>query len=126
MTRYLWADVAERLAAEPPGTRFRCARHLAEHPKDAGLAPSVDLPVGQRADFRGGSLRVQDFGTHYEACLDLPAAPPVSYAPTSAVEAGAALGGLVGLMLGRSRDSTLVGAALAAAFTADRAARRRR
>jgi hypothetical protein len=105
MTVFRWADVADRLAVEPDGTRFRCARHLAEHPRDAGLQPSIALPVGQRADFRLGDLHVQDFGTHYEARV-------VSHAECMP------LGAALGLLVGRTREAALVGLFLAAALQA--------
>lgn len=126
-TVFRWADVARHLATEPAGTRFRVARHLAEHPRDAGLRVTLDVPVGQRADFRRQRLCVQDFGTHYEARLE-PVAPPASdaLAHTNQVVAGAALGSAMGLLLGRTREATVVGALLAAAFTAGARNRTRR
>src|SRR5262249_23561714 len=70
---WTWTDVTARLAAEPRGTRLRLPRPPVEPPLDGGLRRGVDLPVGQRADFRlplgDRTLCVQDFGSHYEAFL---------------------------------------------------------
>jgi hypothetical protein len=100
---WTWSDVQSRLAAEPDGTRLRLPRSQVEHPLDGGLVRAVDLPVGQRADFRTAAgertLCVQDFGSHYEA--DDPAA---------------AAGALFALLLAGTREATLVGALLGAAL----------
>jgi hypothetical protein len=115
---FRWHQVADCLAAEPPGTRLRVARHLAEHPGDAGLRPALGLPVGQRGDFRLARLVVQDFGSYYEAFLDAPSSgSPDEGSPAGArspagprgTEAAGA-GALLGLLLGRSREATLLGA----------------
>ena len=113
-----WTDVAARLAAEPDGTRLRVARPLVQHPLDGGMTRALDLPVGQRADFRlalgARSLCVQDFGSHYEAFLDGGAEAAV--APEGVLAAGAAAGALLALLLGGTREATLVGALLGAAL----------
>jgi hypothetical protein len=109
-----WTDIGDRLAGEPEGTRLRLARPLVQHPLDGGLDRGVDLPVGQRADFRLScgerTLCVQDFGTHYEAF----------FAPAEAGEPPrdpcAAAGALVALILTGQREATLVGALLGAAL----------
>jgi hypothetical protein len=109
-----WSDIGDRLAGEPEGTRLRLARPLVQHPLDGGLDRAVDLPVGQRADFRLAcgqrTLCVQDFGTHYEAF----------FASGDGVElprdAGAAAGALLALILTGRREATLVGAILGAAL----------
>jgi hypothetical protein len=106
-----WIDVAARLADEPDGTRLRLARPLVEHPLDGGLRRALDLPVGQRADFRLGALCVQDFGSHYEAFL-YPEAGRCAPPPTPSVAAGA----LLALLLAGTREATLVGAILGAAL----------
>jgi len=114
---WTWSDVTARLAAEPEGTRLRLPRPLAQHPLDGGLTRGVDLPVGQRADFRlpcgDRTLCVQDFGTHYEAFL-VGAAPPETEG--AAVDAGAGAGALVALLLAGTREAALVGALLGAAL----------
>ena len=108
-----WNDIGDRLAGEPDGTRLRLARPLVPHPLDAGLERGVDLPVGQRADFRlacgARTLCVQDFGTHYEAFF----APAQASEPPR--DAAAAAGALVALLLTGQREATLVGALLGAA-----------
>jgi hypothetical protein len=106
-----WTEIAARLAGEPGGTRLRLARPLVQHPLDGGLRRALDMPVGQRADFRLGSLCVQDFGSHYEAFLMADA--PVEAAPLTP---GAAAGALVALLLAGTREATLVGALLGAAL----------
>jgi len=109
-----WTDIGERLAGEPEGTRLRLARPLVQHPLDGGLDRAVDLPVGQRADFRLAcgprTLCVQDFGTHYEAFF----APPADAEPPR--DRGAAVGALVALILTGQREATLVGTILGAAL----------
>jgi hypothetical protein len=100
-----WSEVAATLAAEPNGTRLRVVRHRAENPRDAGLAPALAPPIGQRADFRLGRLYVQDFGSHYEAFL-------AGEAPAADLPADAAGGALLGLALARTREAALVGALL--------------
>jgi hypothetical protein len=101
-----WSEVAAQLAAEPQGTLLRVVRHMAENPRDAGLAPALAPPAGQRADFRLGRLYVQDFGSHYDAFL-------AGEAPAAELPAGAAGGALLGLALARTREAALVGALLA-------------
>jgi hypothetical protein len=112
---WTWTDVIARLAAEPPGTRLRLPRPLAQHPLDGGLRRGLDLPVGQRADFRlacgDTTLCVQDFGSHYEAFLEAGAAPA---APAPA-DPGALAGALLALLLSGTREAALVGALLGAA-----------
>ncbi len=100
-----WSEVAAKLEVEPAGTRLRVVRHRAENPRDAGLAPALAAPAGQRADFRLGRLYVQDFGSHYEAYL----AGDASAADLPGDVAG---GALLGLALARTREAALVGALL--------------
>ena len=122
---YSWRGIASQLAGEPPGTKVRVEKHLAEHPKDGGLRPGVGLPVGQTADFRltlpdCRGLHVQDFGTHYEAHIDQtdPACDLVRHlvqdAPGTFVVGSAIAGGLVGLILGRSIEAFAAGLLLGA------------
>ncbi|CAM4282358.1 Glycine zipper domain-containing protein [Corallococcus exiguus] len=127
MKALTWHAVAKLLSSQPPGSKVRLRRSLTQHPKDGGLVPTLGLPVGQRADYRldyGGEqvLYVQDFGTHLEARLD-PRRPPVtraaigasSEAPdTDAMLGGAAVGGLIGLLFGRSSSSVVTGLVLGA------------
>ena len=107
---FAWTDVAARLAAEPDGTRMRLARPLVQHPLDGGMARALQLPVGQRADFRlpigAHVLFVQDFGSHYEAFLDRGATDDAG----TELDPGAAAGALLALLLAGTREATLVGA----------------
>ncbi|TQF14919.1 hypothetical protein FJV41_16150 [Myxococcus llanfairpwllgwyngyllgogerychwyrndrobwllllantysiliogogogochensis] len=89
--------------------------------------PTLGFPVGQRADYRldyGGEqlLYIQDFGTHLEARLEQ-RRPPVARAVTEtsaeapdvdAVLGAAAVGGLIGLLFGRSSSSVVTGLVLGA------------
>jgi hypothetical protein len=122
---WTWAMVAQRLGVEPSGTRLRLEKHLAQHPTDGGLRPFLGLPVGQTADFRlllldCRGLHVQDFGTHYEAHIDQSDAQCdlVAHlrddAPAPLVVSSALIGGLVGLLLGRSKAAFAAGLVLGA------------
>jgi hypothetical protein len=120
---WLWHEVAQLLAAQPPGTVLRIQRHQVEHPGAAGLATSVAFPFGQRADFRSRDasqigLYVRDFGPYYEAHLE---GIQPSYAhdvrPPGAshgnhIAAMSALGALTGILLGRKPEAILAGAAV--------------
>lgn len=133
-----WSEVALVLLAEPAGTIIRVPRHLAEHPLDAGLRPALGLPQGQRADFRlrldrDRALHVRDFGAFYEAHID--ETDPehgtllraLRDAPGAGVTGTAVLGGLLGLLLGRSPRALVAGLVAGAALgaVAQRAARPR-
>jgi hypothetical protein len=118
-----WLQVAQHLKAKPVGTLFRVEKHLAQHPRDGGLHPSFGLPVGQQADYRlgypnCGGLHVRDYGTYYVAHLDRvnPVCDPVGHIvqDTPNLASGAAIGALVGLLLGRSKEALLAGAAVGA------------
>ena len=121
-----WEQVLETLWQEPAGTVLRAPKHWLPHPEDAGATRSLGLPVGQSADFRWrvgsfcAGLHARDFHDHYEAHIDEvnPACDVVDHlrqdAPKAYVAGAAALGALVGLLLGRSKDATLMGAGLGA------------
>jgi hypothetical protein len=125
MANIKWLKVAAALAKEPPETEVHVPKLNAQHPLDAGLRPSLGLPVGQQADFRlrmddCRGLHVRDFGNHYEAHLDR-VDPDCSLpehlrldAPGAYVAGAGALGALVGLCLGRTRESVLVGSIVGA------------
>ena len=124
-TVWTWSAVADRLSGEAPGTRLGVEKYVAQHPKDGGLLPSIGLPVGQSADFRlklpdCRGLHVQDFGTHYEAHIDQtdPACDLVGHlrndAPGTFIATSALVGGLVGLLLGRSGQAFAAGLLLGA------------
>jgi len=134
MKSLTWKQVAQLLEVQEPGTKLRLPRALTQHPADGGLSPTFGMPVGQRADYRldhGGRnvLFVRDFGTHLEARLEArperaPAAKKDGDAVTadeaSSVVGGAALGALMGLVLGRSANAAFAGllmGALAGAST---------
>lgn len=120
-----WEQVLDLLQQESPGTILRLPKHWVPHPEDAGAIRSLGLPFGQSADFRWRlgdctGLHVRDFQGFYEAHLDEvhPACGFVEHlrqdAPHAYVAGMAALGALSGLLLGRSKESTLVGAGLGA------------
>lgn len=117
-----WNDIAQQLATEPDGTTMIVYPYQVEPPKDAGMLPSLGVPAGQRSDYRldfegGVRLVVSDFGQHYHAMLQRPAAIAALEAvlrdsPGSTVAGMTALGALVGLALGRSAEAALAGAAI--------------
>jgi hypothetical protein len=120
-----WRDVAARLSTEPAGSKVRIEKASVEHPKDGGLRPSFGLPVGQQSDFRltlpdCRGLHVQDFGTHYEAHIDQtdPACDAILHlvqdAPGTFVVGSALVGGLMGLLLGRTSEAFAAGLLLGA------------
>lgn len=120
---YTWHEVARHLATLTPGTVLAFDKARIQHPRDGGLTPSLGLPVGQRGDWRYsypscGGLHVRDFGRSYSAHLDRvnPNCNPVDHVmqDTPQISGGAALGALIGLMLGRSKESALIGAAIGA------------
>jgi hypothetical protein len=116
-----WAQVAAQLKDRPRGTLLRVEKHMVQHPRDGGLRLSVGLPVGQQADWRAtypdcGGLHVRDFGSHYVAHLDRvnPTCDPVGHVvqDTPHLAGGIAVGALVGLLLSRSKEGLVAGAAL--------------
>lgn len=116
---YTWQAIATQLAAHPWGTTLRIEKHRVQHPRDAGMKPSTGLPVGQRQDWRVsypvcGGLHVRDFGDHYSAHLDRvnPNCDPIGHvvSDTPQIAGGLALGALLGLALGKSKEAALVGA----------------
>lgn len=120
-----WAAVLAQLKAQPVGTVLRIPKHLLRHPTTAGADVSVGLPVGQSADFRWrlwdcSGMHARDFGTYYEVHIDRvdPSCDCVEHlrqdAPGAYVAGAAALGGLLGILFGRSREAVLAGAGLGA------------
>src|SRR5690606_41358679 len=117
-----WVDVAALLRGQPPGSIVRLPPARVEHPRDAGMALAVGVPVGQRADYRldvggGHDLVVSEFADGFEACLEVRPAladfeKALRDAPGSSVAGMIAAGALVGLDLGRSEESALAGAAI--------------
>jgi hypothetical protein len=122
-----WLQVAHALRVQPPGTVLRLPKWQYPHPVDSGAHVSIGLPLGQSADFRWrlpgcAGLHVRDFGSHFEAHVDSvdPGCDPVEHlrqdAPEAFVAGAAAIGALVGAVLGRSREATLAGAGIGAIF----------
>jgi hypothetical protein len=119
---FRWLEVAKQLQAAAPGTvaRFRPAQ--VEHPRAGGMRVAVALPFNQRADYRlavapGQDLVVADFGTHYEAHLEIREAPP-TFEETLRTKPGTSAaqmvfgGALLGLAIGRSKEGAIAGAAI--------------
>lgn len=116
---FTWSAIANHLATQPHGSVVRVEKYQVEHPRDAGMRPSLGLPVGQCTDWRYkfpscGGLHVRDFGTFYSAHLDRvnPECDPVGHvmSDTPQIAGGLALGALIGLALGNSKEAALVGA----------------
>lgn len=114
-----WAHMVERLREQVPRRGYAIQRHQIEHPRDGGLTFSVGLPIGQRASYLahlddGEVLAVEEFGDRYIAALRRPVIRGVESAleetPGASVLALLALGGVIGLALGRSGEAALVGA----------------
>lgn len=117
-----WLAVAGMLRAHPLGCFIRFSPAQVEHPRDAGMKPSLGLPVGQRADYRldvgnGQDLVVSEFSAAFEARLEVrPTLTDLERvlrdAPGSTVVGMVAAGALLGLAFGRSKDSALAGATI--------------
>src|SRR5207249_9410799 len=70
-----WIEVASLLREEQPGTTVRLAAAHVEHPHDAGMLPSLAVPIGQRVEYRlhlgeGHDLVVADFVSSFKARLE--------------------------------------------------------
>jgi hypothetical protein len=86
------------------------------------MLPSVSVPLGQRAEYRldvggGQDLVVSDFVQSYDAHLERRPAfadfeRALREAPGTSVVGLIAAGALVGLALGRSKESALAGATI--------------
>jgi hypothetical protein len=120
-----WADIAENLKVRPPGALVRVEKHRVQHPRDGGLHLSAGLPVGQQADYRMsypgcGGLHVRDFGAYYVAHLDRvnPACDPLGHVLEDVPHfaGGVAVGALIGLLFGRSKEALVAGAVIGAAI----------
>lgn len=102
--------------------KFKALAYQIQHPKDAGMTVALDVPVGQRTTYRmmlaaNMDLVVRDFGTHYEAFLELRPTPAgiekaLTEAPGTSVAGMVAAGALLGLLFGRSKNSALAGATI--------------
>lgn len=117
-----WTGVAALLRVQPPGSIVRLPPSRVEHPRDGGMTIAVGVPMGQRADYRlafggGQELVVLDFVHGFEARLERrPTAADFEATlrnnPGTSVVALIAAGALVGLALGRSKESALAGATI--------------
>lgn len=126
MTTMTWQEVVNSLAQEGAESTARISSHLVENPRDGGLTPTLSPPRGQRASFRaeladGRIVVVDDFGAIYEARLERltsskPCAPLGTGNALGEAVGMAALGALVGLMLGQSERSAMTGALLGGAI----------
>lgn len=119
---FTWTQIVQSLQADPLGTPVRVYPAQVEHPLDAGMRLSVGMPVGQRATYRlelgaGTHLEVLDFGSCYDARVwQQPVLSGLEATlrenPGSSVLGMVALGGLLGLALGQTKEAALAGAAL--------------
>ena len=117
-----WLGVAAILREQPLGSMIRLSPAHVEHPRDGGMTLAVGLPVGQRADYRldvggGQDLVVSEFTSAFEAHLEVrPVAgdfeAALRNAPGTSVVGMVSAGALLGLALGRSKESALAGAAV--------------
>ena len=116
---FTWSGIASYLAGQPQSAILRVEKHQVQHPRDAGMRPSVGLTVGQSTDWRYkypscSGLHVRDFGTFYSAHLDRanPECDLLGHivSDTPQIAGGLALGALLGLALGKSKEAALVGA----------------
>jgi hypothetical protein len=116
-----WNDAVGQMRVSGRNQAF-FAHALLQHPRDAGMLPAVGAPSGQRATYsvrlaEGDALYVYDYGTSYLAKLVKAARAPLAAmettlreSPGSSVLGATAIGALLGLALGGSKESTLVGA----------------
>lgn len=117
---HTWDQIIASLLKSGPTSIARVAAHHMQHPRDAGIAQTFGAPYGQRASYRalltdGTTLCIADFGAVYEAHLEdpSPAPPPAPGVTAAETVAGlTALGALLGLAFGGSKDSALAGALL--------------
>ena len=123
--RAWWTHLRQAVLVAPQG-RIQTPKYAVPHPRDAGAYVSVGLPVGQDADYRFApehdcrGVHVQSFGDHWLIHVDLvhPACGAVEHlrrdAPGTWVASATAVGGLLGLVLGRRKEAALAGAAIGA------------
>lgn len=117
-----WLGVAAVLRQHPLGSIVRLPPARVEHPRDAGMALAIGVPIGQRADYRldvggGHDLVVSEFAHGFEARLEVHLALPeferaLKETPGSSVVGMIAAGALVGLALGKTKESAFAGAAI--------------
>lgn len=123
-----WWSYLRGQALRQPGQRIHAQKHLVPHPRDAGAYVSVGLPLGQDQDFRFPpehdcrGVHVQSFGEVWVIHVDRvhPVCDPVEHlrvdAPGTWVAALTAVGGLIGLALGRRKEAAAAGALVGAAL----------
>src|SRR5689334_8356311 len=122
LPRLTWSQVASFLAAQPTGSQVQLHIAQIEHPRDAGMHLSIGYPLGQRSEYRvdllgGARLAVSDFGHCYLARIEQPTTATsletsLRETPGASVVGMTALGALLGLLLGQSKDAALAGAAI--------------
>jgi len=122
-----WTQIAAGLRRRPLPACVRIATWQVEHPQAAGMTRSLGLPVGQIADWRlphpnCHGLHVREYPGYYTAHVDQvnPRCdlPGHLTADVPLVGGGAALGALIGLLVGESAGAMLVGAVLGGAVAA--------
>lgn len=119
---YSWREVAEALKTQALGTKFQVKPSLVRHPLDDGMRHGMGFPTGQRADYKmeiddNHRLVVLDFGTHYLVHLEQVVTRPMfesalQETPGTTVAGMVAVGALIGLALGRSKEGAIAGAAI--------------
>lgn len=122
-----WRQVAQQLSTQAAHACMRIPKWQVQHPRAAGMARSLGLPVGQFGDWRMPypnchGLHVREFTDHYTAHIDRvnPNCDVAGHvnADAPAVGGGAALGALIGLILGESAGAMVVGALIGGALGA--------
>jgi hypothetical protein len=118
-----WDDVRSWLDSQPPGTMIRLPKWHLPHPTSAGATRSVGLPFGQSANYcwrisTTSGLFAREFADFYEvhadrARLDEGRLLAEDEAAGALLAGAGAVGGLLGAVLGRSKEATMVGAGLA-------------
>jgi hypothetical protein len=122
VTPLRWTGVSAILRTQPPGSIVRLPPSRVEHPRDGGMMFAIGFPMGQRAEYRldlgeGQELVVSEFVHGFEARLERrPTAADFEAilrdSPGTSVVGLIAAGALVGLALGRSKESALAGATI--------------
>jgi len=122
----VWERVMAQARTVPPRTFIQYPKYQLPHPRDAGARVSVGLPRGQIADYRFPpdhrcrGLHVQEFDGCWEIHVDEvhPECGALDHlrrdAPGAWTCLGAAVGGLLGAALGRSKGAAAIGAGLGA------------
>jgi hypothetical protein len=131
--RRTWSQIADRLRRLEHYAGLRVNKEVVDPPVEAGGVRTLALPVGQLIDWRldlgaDDVMHVREYDREYVCHLE-----PVHRCngrpmPASHLEAGAALGALVGLVLAPARDagtaSAILGAIVGTVIEAAEVARR--